>query len=207
MFDRMGAEESELLDDLDCLAFCTRTSRAPFKIKRSHGYEYSFDVNQEFKAACSSYYVLNEETDEGNSLKVNVDRESSDFDNGLLVVKSMKYVPPQMMTLIPDEYVNPTPIPEAIADVVEKYDDNDSDNLAIVDFLSRSTPRINGLVEGSLIADSKDASENLQQIITAVKNLDNSYLPIQGPPGAGKTYTGKHVIAELKRGQACRYMQ
>jgi len=197
MFDRMGAEESELLDDLDCLAFCTRTARAPFKIKRSHGYEYSFDANQEFKAACSSYYVLNEETEDGKSLKVSVDRESSDFDNGLLVAKSMKYVPPQMMTLIPDEYVNPTPIPEAIADVVEKYNDNDSDNLAIVDFLSRSTPRINGLVEGSLIADSKDASDNLQQIITAVKNLDNSYLPIQGPPGAGKTYTGKHVIAEL----------
>lgn len=197
MFDRMGAEESVLLDDLDCLAFCTRTARAPFKIKRSHGYEYSFDINQEFKAACSSYYVLNEETDEGKSLKVSVDRELSDFDKGLLVVKSMKYVPPQMMTLIPDEYVNPKPIPEAIANVVEKYNDNDGENLAIVDFLSRSTPRINGLVEGSIIAESKDASENLQQIITAVKNLDNSYLPIQGPPGAGKTYTGKHVIAEL----------
>jgi predicted RecB family nuclease len=197
MFDRMGAEESELLDDLDCLAFCTRTDRSPFKIKRSYAYEYSFDANQEFKAACSSYYVLNEETEEGKSLKVNVDRESSDFQKGLLVVKSTKYVPPQLMTLIPDEYVNPTPIPEAIANVVEKYNNNDGDNLAIVDFLSRSTPRINGLVKGSIITGSKDAAENLQQIINAIKNLDNSYLPIQGPPGAGKTYTGKHVIAEL----------
>jgi uncharacterized protein len=39
----------------------------------------------------------------------------------------------------------------------------------------------------------------LDQIIKAIVNLDNSYLPIQGPPGAGKTYTGKHVIAELLR--------
>jgi len=197
MFDRMGAEESELLDDLDCLAFCTRTDRSPFKIKRSYGYEYSFDANQEFKAACSSYYVLNEETDKGKSLKVNVDRESSDFEKGLLVVKSMKYVPPQLMTLIPDEYVNPAPIPEAIAEVVEKYKNSEDGNQAILDFLSRSTPRIIGHSKGSIIAESKNSTENLQQIITAVKNLDNSYLPIQGPPGAGKTYTGKHVIAEL----------
>lgn len=32
--------------------------------------------------------------------------------------------------------------------------------------------------------------------------MDNSYLTIQGPPGAGKTYTGKHLIAELiKKGK------
>jgi len=30
-----------------------------------------------------------------------------------------------------------------------------------------------------------------------VKNLDNSYLTIQGPPGSGKSHTGKHIIAEL----------
>ena len=37
----------------------------------------------------------------------------------------------------------------------------------------------------------------MNEIIQAVINLNNSYLTIQGPPGAGKTYTGKHLIAEL----------
>ena len=43
----------------------------------------------------------------------------------------------------------------------------------------------------------------LPQIIEAIANLDRSYLFVQGPPGAGKTYTGSHVIvALLKKG--CR---
>ncbi|WP_155887022.1 AAA domain-containing protein [Bartonella rattimassiliensis] len=32
--------------------------------------------------------------------------------------------------------------------------------------------------------------------------MDNSYLFIQGPPGAGKTYTSSHIIVDLiKRGK------
>ena len=46
-------------------------------------------------------------------------------------------------------------------------------------------------------------NEALPQIIEAISNLDGSYLFIQGPPRAGKTYTGSHVIvALLKKG--CR---
>ncbi|MDH5425557.1 MAG: AAA domain-containing protein, partial [Gammaproteobacteria bacterium] len=37
----------------------------------------------------------------------------------------------------------------------------------------------------------------LKETISAVVNLDDSYLTIQGPPGTGKTYTAKHIIAEL----------
>ena len=199
MFDRMGMDDTELLDDLDCLAFCQRTEREPYKIKRSLGYEYSFDTNQEFKAASNSYYVLGEETDEGKNLKVSIEKTDSDFTNGLFVVKAAKTVPPDFMTLIPDEYVNPKPIPDAITDVVRKYENGELGECAILDFLARATPRIKGHPLGSPIADSRDSSENLQKIITAIINLDNSYLPIQGPPGSGKSYTGKHVIAELMK--------
>jgi uncharacterized protein len=43
----------------------------------------------------------------------------------------------------------------------------------------------------------RDPSVPLHEIVDAVGRLDSSYLFIQGPPGAGKTYTGSHVIAEL----------
>jgi len=199
LFDRLGMEESELLDDLDCLAFCQRTAREPFKIMRSLGYEFSFDASQEFKGASNSYYVLGEETEDGKNIKVSIDKSESDFPNGLFVIKSSKVVPPDLITLIPDEYVRPQPIPEAITELVKDYENGALGQCAILDFLARATPRIKGHRAGSAIADSRDAPQNLQQIVTAIVNLDNSYLPIQGPPGSGKSYTGKHVIAELMR--------
>ena len=199
LFDRLGKGEEELLDDLDCLAFCQRTEREPYKIKRSLGYEYHFDANQEFKAARNSYYVLGKETPEGKPVKVSIEKSDSDFSSGIFVIKSAKNIPPDFMSLVPDEYVRPNPIPEAITDVVSNYAAGTLGECAILDFLERSVPRIFGHTAGQPIADSLEPSENLTQIINAISNLNNSYLAIQGPPGAGKSYTGTHVIAELMK--------
>ena len=53
LFDRIGLEVEELVNDIDCLAGCIRTSREPFKPKpraRNLAYEYKFNPEQEFKA-------------------------------------------------------------------------------------------------------------------------------------------------------------
>jgi uncharacterized protein len=60
----------------------------------------------------------------------------------------------------------------------------------------RDNPRITGHESGKPII-SQNPSARLLEIIRAVSYLDNSYLTIQGPPGSGKTYTAKHVIAAL----------
>ncbi|NQY51599.1 MAG: AAA family ATPase, partial [Piscirickettsiaceae bacterium] len=98
----------------------------------------------------------------------------------------------------PNEYVNPNPIPQAIIKIVHEYENGEliSGKSAIVDFLTRSKPKIREHNERS-IAPSHNPKERLQQIIYAVRNLEHSYLTIQGPPGAGKSYMGKRVIAEL----------
>src|SRR5207245_3672008 len=39
----------------------------------------------------------------------------------------------------------------------------------------------------------------LEFAVRIAAQLDDTILPIQGPPGAGKTFTGAHMICELVR--------
>jgi len=208
-FDRLGMSPLDLMDDLDCIACCERTEREPFKATprtKQLSYEYRFDLAQEFKGAKENFYVVGLESDDGKSVRAKFIKDESDLDSGLIVVQSKDELP-SFISLVPDEYVRPEPIPAAIDDVVKRYEANELKigEAAILDFLTRSKPRFitsyKKLGEGSKIAPSHEPKERLDQIIEAALNLDNSYLTIQGPPGAGKSYTGKHLIAEmLKRG-------
>ncbi|RMH17511.1 MAG: TM0106 family RecB-like putative nuclease, partial [Gammaproteobacteria bacterium] len=198
LFDRLGLDEETLFDDLDCLAGCKRTEREPFKPTpraRNLAYVYRFDPEQAFKGVSKQFYVLGQETDEGKRLKVTYLPDESDLQQGQIVLQC-GIEPPDRMTLIPDEYVKPDPIPRAIEQVVERYASGKLKRCAIVDFLNRDKPRIQGH-DGGPIVQAQDPRVRLEQIIQTVRALDHSYLPIQGPPGSGKSYTGKHVIAEL----------
>jgi hypothetical protein len=200
LFDRMGSEVEDLVDDMDCLATCIRTSRDPFKAKpraRNLAYEYTFDVEQEFKNSSSSYFVLGEVDEKGNQLRVSTDRELSDLKEGVIVLTSKNELP-TLITLIPDEYVRPDPIPSAITAVVNNYEKGIFEGTAIADFLMKRQPRIRGRSQDTTpIVSSDNAQESMVQVITTVENLDSSYLAIQGPPGTGKTYTAKQIIAQL----------
>ena len=205
LFDRLGSDETELIDDLDCLALCTRTDRPPFKYSsrdKNLSYEYRFDIEQEFKGAASSFYLLGVETSDGKSAKVSYIAEESNLDKGLIVLKA-KDEPPSMVTLIPDEYISTGIISDALFRTVSDYEQGllGQQRSAIMDFLTGAKPKISDQSEGDIVS-SDDPNTRLEQIIAAISNLDNSYLPIQGPPGAGKTYTGKQAIAHLMQSGA-----
>ncbi|WP_237068370.1 TM0106 family RecB-like putative nuclease [Microbulbifer guangxiensis] len=201
LFDRLGLSDEELVDDIDCLALCERTERPPFKPKpnaRKQAYEYRFDPRQEFKGAAKTFYLAGEESEKGKPVRVNYEKSASDLQAGLIVISSTQE-PPNTVTLIPDEYVNPGPIESALDRQIAAYERGEWSECAIGDFLTRAMPRIAGHTSGAQIVNDKSSVSPLAQIIQAVSNLQNSYLTIQGPPGAGKTYTGKHVISELVR--------
>lgn len=195
LFDRLGLSHDELEDDIDCLANCQRTNRLAFKPTeraRNLAYEYRFNVNQEFRIPRqTSMYLL-----EPDKRKVTFLPAHSDLKNGLVVVQA-GFDPGGVISLIPDEYVNPGVIQQAIDDVVERYEAGELEGTAILAFLQRDPPNIKGHKKGDSIVTATTPAGRMSQIIQAVCNLNESYLTLQGPPGAGKTYTGKHIIAEL----------
>ena len=205
LFDRLGSDEMELFNDLDCLAICERTDRVPFKNSpkaRNLSYEYRFNPEQEFKGAANNFYLLGVETSEGKNIKVGLVAEESDLENGLIVLKA-KDEPPSMVSLIPDEIVPSKIIAEAVFETVAEYEQGlfRQKKSAIMDFLMGVKPRITNHRGGDIVS-SKEPDVRLEQVIEAISDLDSSYLPIQGPPGAGKTYTAKQAIAHLLKSGA-----
>lgn len=65
---------------------------------------------------------------------------------------------------------------------------------AASDLLLRHRPRVGQDPGAALVPEGENASDG---VIRLVPELDRSVLPIQGPPGAGKTYTGARMILTL----------
>lgn len=64
-----------------------------------------------------------------------------------------------------------------------------------LDLVRRQPPRLRSL---SALPEVEPGPDGYVGAITAaVKDLDHSYLAVQGPPGSGKTYVGAHVLARL----------
>lgn len=196
LFERLDATPEELLDDLDCIAKCRRTDKPAFKQTeraRNWSYEYAFDINQEHKPITANYvYVL-----EADGKKVAVDLAESDVEAGRIILKTKEPLPDEI-SLIPDEFVDTKTIEMALADQVSAFSRGELGGTAIDEFLQRRPPRFMNRHQGPIV-DAQNPDERLKQIVSAVEQLDNSYLAIQGPPGAGKTYTAKHIIAALVR--------
>jgi uncharacterized protein len=79
---------------------------------------------------------------------------------------------------------------------VEKGIDEPGEYRAARDLLLRRPPRGCVLVGDSLVRSDEEISAAARRLILS---LDRGVLPIQGPPGAGKTYTGARMIVDLVR--------
>ena len=61
----------------------------------------------------------------------------------------------------------------------------------------RKKPRFISGPKNPILEPNLLPEDFIKSIIQAANDLDNSYLCIQGPPGAGKTFTACNVIADL----------
>ena len=81
------------------------------------------------------------------------------------------------------------------ASVVEHGIDGDGPFQAARDLVLRRHPRVAGVAPREPL---RRAGEGVvESAVRIAKGLDGGCLPIQGPPGAGKTYTGARVIVAL----------
>ncbi|CAM3449653.1 TM0106 family RecB-like putative nuclease [Nocardioides dubius] len=96
------------------------------------------------------------------------------------------------LALVPGVPPPTAKIEEAIAEVAGKAVAASSlPEDSVLDLLSLRRPRLAG---GAALPVS---GTNLANVVRALVGMDNSYVAIQGPPGAGKTYTGSRVVKEL----------
>jgi uncharacterized protein len=108
---------------------------------------------------------------------------------------------PHPTALVPYEIVHTQAAKESLIRLGDWVADNgldsDGQHAAAVELLLRRVPRLR---EGGLSdfkhLPSLDAAKQIGLL------LDRTVLPIQGPPGSGKTFTGAHMIVELvKKGK------
>jgi len=195
-FHRMDPANDQLAGDPDCLDAGRRTERAGFKPTpkaRNLGWEYRFDASQELKGLARTVHLKGTDNGEGFALKATVLHEHSELDAGRVVLQS-KHEPPSTVTLVPDEIVRAAPIPDAIEAVVTDIESGTTERSALLDLLHRHPPRFRAHDGGPIVRSVETA---LDDTIAAVRALDNSCLVIQGPPGAGKSFTGARIIAAL----------
>jgi predicted RecB family nuclease len=196
MFSRSEMTDEELIEDIECIGMLTMEGRKhpPEVIKRSIVYTYSFP-EQEFKMR------------EGDQVKCNYPLqslgtiESIDEKERLIRIKvSPKFgEPPERLSIIPGDPFNTDILTEAIFRFADSVINKDLKYKAVQSFLQKEPPVLKGHKHGDPLVSGND--DTIRGSIDVISNLDSSYLFIQGPPGAGKTFTGSHIIAELlKRG-------
>ncbi len=189
-YERQDKFEDELIADTECLGGLTMVGK-PEAEKRSQIYTYRFPA-QEYKMKPGDKPINIETMDSvGTIVELDEDRCIIRIKRG-----NSQGELPATLNLGPPTPIATKVIRSAVYRVAESIASGKNDYAAVIDVLNNSIPRIKGKNAGENIVGDGDL---LAETIKAITALDNSYLFIQGPPGAGKTYTSAYVIIALLR--------
>ena len=191
LFSRKKASVEDLINDAECLADLTADlTHPPEPSARSIKYSYWYPP-QDTKLRTGSVATRCDDASSISNLEVIPDENRVTF-----TLNRNREAPPLALSIGPGGPISAKPMVEAMFRYVEsRLKPGPAHYAAIEAFLARDLPSVKGIVKGQpLVPDEAFA---VQRIIDVVANLQSSYVFLQGPPGAGKTYTASHIIATL----------
>ncbi len=193
MFDRRDSSTEELIDDAECIGGLYRdTSTAPYKDKRSIVYSYRFPP-QDFKFAVGDGCLCSSTLRPAGTI-VFLDEEANVI---RLKIGANQPPPPETQSIIPTGPIDAVVLREAIYRFADATIARTSRYRAINAVLHRERPRLSNPSLKSLLVQENETEVNAA--IRVISVLDESALIIQGPPGAGKTFTAAQAILNLIR--------
>lgn len=192
IFDSLGKDEEELIDDLNALGGLEAVG-PPEPVKRSVRREYRFPPQETKLRAGQRPNVPDEDGFASVAL------EEFDATAGQLVLKvgaAKAHVLSDRLTLHPPAPIDARVIGEALRDVIADQCGARTYR-AVDDLLSRRAPRLKGWA-----GDILKGGDPVAGTIAAVRAMEDTVLPIQGPPGTGKTHVTARAILSLVRSGA-----
>lgn len=195
MFARRDKTEDELIEDLECLGGLRAIAHMPPEpIARSRIYSFTFP-EQETKLRAGKGCTRADTALTLGSL------ESVDLERRIVRIKisdknAEKHGVPSALSIGPSGPIDSGVLRLALRRVAESLANGDGRFAVGKAILRKEPPRLAGRSPGVPVVAG---SHVLAETIEAVTLLDESYLFVQGPPGAGKTFTGSHIVVDLLR--------
>lgn len=189
LYSRREMNVEELTDDSDCLGGLKRTTRTPQPYKASLVYEYEFDPDQDTCLKVSdSVFMM---PDGRQRTRVH----SIDLAAGLIEIRlgEGREAPPDQMSLLPDEFVDPEAIAASVRRVAESWERTQRLQPALESLLGRQPPRL----RDDITLSDEASTDQVTRVTQAVTALQDSCLAVQGPPGTGKTYAAAQAALSL----------
>lgn len=190
MFHRQDMTDEELFEDPECIGCLERDPKSrPLPDKDSLIHRFRFPA-QDYKLR------------EGNTPLIAADLRYAgkivtlDDVHCTLSLRLGRKQPefPKRFSLIPGGPIDTAVLREAIYRYANDVIMGRNSYPAVTALLKKAYPSVAGVSRGTPVIAGETTAD---AAVRAICGLQDSYLLVQGPPGAGKTYTASHAIVEL----------